>query len=833
MKVTFNWLKQYVEFGWSPEELAERLTMLGMEVESMQKLPGEFDGVVVAQVLTKEKHPNADKLTVCRVFDGKTERQIVCGATNFNTGDKVPLILPGYALPPRPGQTEPVTIKASKIRGIESHGMMCSGLELGLSEDGSGLMILPPDAPVGQPLAEFLGRTPPDVVYDLEITPNRPDLNSVVGIAREIAALTGNKLRMPEVNVVETTVPVETLVSVQIEAPELCPRYTARVIQGVKVGPSPAWLRTLLEKVGIRSINNVVDATNFVMMELGQPLHAFDYNLIARDRTGKPAIVVRRARPGEQFVTLDGQQHTLTDQMLLIADPEKPVALAGIMGGQNSEINERTVDVLIESAYFNPSNIRRTSKALGLRTDASYRFERGADIEISSWASLRCAQLILDTAGGQLAKGVVDVYPLKSERVQITLRHKKTNELLGITIPAEEQVRLLLALGLTEVSTSPAAGTRESTTFAVPSWRIDLKREVDLIEEIERLYGVEKVPPTPPRGAIGSNPFDAVYDQIVEAKRILAGLGLDEAQGQTLVSSAACSLWRSELVELANPLSSEMNALRPSLIPGLLDILRHNVAHKNRDIALFEVGRVFSRTPDAAISAAGDNSATARAARMPFREQWRVAIALTGCRNPVFWSGEDREAKFDTYDLKGLVEEFLERFGLRGITYTRRAEPTELFIESATALLGGKLALGELGQLHPLLARRYDLRDPVLIAELNMELLLAHRDKTKTFKPLPVFPAIRRDVAMIVREEITHDAVLAAIKRAKPPHLEHVELFDVFRGGTVPPGHKSVAYAFTYRAPDRTLTDAEVNSLHQQLVTALKLHLGATIRDTQ
>ncbi|MCS7338185.1 MAG: phenylalanine--tRNA ligase subunit beta, partial [Verrucomicrobiae bacterium] len=281
MKVTFNWLKQYVEFGWSPEELAERLTMLGMEVESMQKLPGEFDGVVVAQVLTKEKHPNADKLTVCRVFDGKTERQIVCGATNFNPGDKVPLILPGYALPPRPGQTEPVTIKASKIRGIESHGMMCSGLELGLSEDGSGLMILPPDAPVGQPLAEFLGRTPPDVVYDLEITPNRPDLNSVVGIAREIAALTGNKLRMPEVNVVETTVPVETLVSVQIEAPELCPRYTARVIQGVKVGPSPAWLRTLLEKVGIRSINNVVDATNFVMMELGQPLHAFDYNLIA------------------------------------------------------------------------------------------------------------------------------------------------------------------------------------------------------------------------------------------------------------------------------------------------------------------------------------------------------------------------------------------------------------------------------------------------------------------------------------------------------------------------------------------------------------------------
>ncbi len=833
MKVTFNWLRQYVQFDWTPEELAERLTMLGMEVESMHKLAGEFEGVVVAQVLTKEKHPNADKLTVCRVFDGKTERQIVCGATNFNPGDKVPLILPGYSLPPRPGQPEPVTIKVGKIRGVESHGMMCSGLELGLSEDGSGLMILPPDAKVGQPLAEYLGRTVPDVVFDLEITPNRPDLNSVIGIAREIAAVAGSELRLPQLQVEETGQPVEELVAVQIEAPELCHRYTARVIRGVKVGPSPAWLRALLENVGVRSINNVVDATNFVMMEIGQPLHAFDYNLVAKGCDGRPTIVVRRAREGEAFVTLDGQQRTLTEQMLLIADPEKGIALAGVMGGQNSEISDRTTDVLIESAYFNPTNIRRTAKALGLRTDASYRFERGADIEVSPWASLRCAQLILQMAGGKLAKGIVDAYPIRPQPIKVTLRHQKTNELLGIEIQPDHQVNLLTRLGLTEVSTSPPAGAREATTFLVPSWRVDLKREVDLIEEVERLYGVEKVPPAIPRGALGSNPFDAVYDQISQARRILAGLGLDEAQGQTLVSRAQCRFWASELVELSNPLSAEMDVLRPSLLPGLLNILRHNVTRKNPDVALFEIGRVFSRLPPA--QAAGpDKKSGARAHNHAgVREQWRVGIALTGRRSPLFWTGEERNANFDIYDLKGFVEEFLERFGLRGAVYTKQAEPSEFFLECASITLGGKVALGALGQLQPGLAKQYDLRDAVLLAELNLELLLAHRDPTRTFRPLPQFPAIRRDVAMIVPEHITHEIVLSVVRQTKPPHLEQVELFDVFRGCSVPPGHKSMAYAFTYRASERTLTDAEVNAIHQQVVTVLKLKLGATIREAQ
>ncbi|MBI3191588.1 MAG: phenylalanine--tRNA ligase subunit beta, partial [Pedosphaera parvula] len=418
MKVTLNWLKQYVEFDWSPEQLAERLTMLGLEVEGVHKVAGEFEGIVVAQVLTRDKVPASDKLSICKVNDGKGERTIICGAQNHQPGDKVALILPNFALPLKPGDKEPFVIKERKVFGITSQGMMCSPKELGLAGDAEGLLILRPDAQIGQPFAEYLGRAGGDVVYDLEITPNRPDWNSVIGIAREIAALTGNALKLPDPSSSQppvSNVRVEDLVSVRLEDPELCPRYTARVIRGVKIGPSPDWLRSALEKVGVRSISNVVDVTNYVMLETGQPLHAFDYHLIARqgaagvspaDQTasGKPTIVIRRAQPGELFITLDDQKRTLTSENLLIADEQKGIALAGVMGGQNTEINERTVDVLLESAYFSPTNIRRTSKALGLRTESSYRFERGADIGICDYASRRAAQLILETAGGELAE---------------------------------------------------------------------------------------------------------------------------------------------------------------------------------------------------------------------------------------------------------------------------------------------------------------------------------------------------------------------------------------------------------------------------------------------
>jgi phenylalanyl-tRNA synthetase beta chain len=869
MKVTFNWLKQYVDFDWSPEELTERLTMLGLEAESVQKIGGEFEGIVIAQILTKDKVPGSDKLSVCKVNDGKGERTIICGAQNHNVGDKVPLILPNFALPLKSGEKEPFVIKERKVFGITSHGMMCSPQELGLPDKVDGLLILPKDAPIGKSFSEYLGRAGGDVIYDLEITPNRPDWNSVIGIAREIAAVTGNKLKMPDLNVAQPSrlagaggtpaLRCEELVSVRIEDAELCPRYTARIVKGVKIGPSPDWLRSTLERVGIRSINNVVDVTNYVMLESGQPLHAFDYYLISRSSGResaqikseptdvgcyKPTIVVRRAAAGEKFKTLDNVERTLTNEMLLIADQQKGIALAGVMGGQNTEINEKTVDVLIESAYFSPTNIRRTSKALGLRSESSYRFERGADIGICDWASQRAAKLILETAGGQLAEGVVDAYPKPAEPKQVTLRHHKVNELLGIALKPEECEFYLGQLGLKMVNRKArpvgAGGSPEPVTFQIPTFRVDLKREVDLIEEIARLHGVEKIPATPPRGAIGANEFDSVHDQIAEARRILCGLGLYEAQGQTLISSSECGMRNAESVMLANPLSSDMDVLRPSLLPGLIHSLRHNVSRRDYDMALFEIGHAFQNIAQTSSSAgsagvspggAAGSRANPQAGSPRYVEERRVAIALTGQRALNFWNGAERDAKYDAYDLKGLVEEFLEQFGVRGVTFGQRTESTALFLESATIALGGKLPLGDMGRLSPVLAKRYDLRDAVFLAELSLDQLLARRNPVKSFKPLPQFPAIRRDVAMLVPEATTHEAVLQTVRKAKPANLEGVELFDVFRGKNVPEGQKSLAYAFTYRSPEKTLTDAEVNAAHAKVVEAFKTQLKATVRE--
>jgi phenylalanyl-tRNA synthetase beta chain len=811
MKVTLNWLKQYVDFDWSPEELTERLTLLGLEVEGVTHLKGDFEGVVVAQVITRDKHPNADKLSVCRVADGKGERQIVCGAQNFQAGDKVPLILPGASLPPKPGDKESFTIKVGKIRGVESHGMMCSPTELGLPDVVDGLLILPADAKVGQPLAEHLGRSGSDVVYDLEITPNRPDLNSLIGIAREIAALTGNPLRIPA-NTHEFPSSGTAPVAVRVEAADLCPRYTAQVLRGVKVGPSPDWLRSALEKVGLRSINNVVDVSNYVMLETGQPLHTFDLHLIAKSAAdaGVPTLVIRRATEGEAFTTLDGKAHQLKSETLLIADTEKGIALAGVMGGQNTEIRDTTTDVLIESAYFTPTHVRRTSKSLGLRTDASYRYERGADPEASAAAGRRCAELILATAGGRVDGPLVDVRPAALEVKTVTLRHDRSTALLGIEIPVADQTGMLVRLGL---SVDAEGSNETSTRFRIPSWRVDLKREADLVEEVARLYGVDRIPSTTPRRASGSHPFDAMYDQLAEIRRVVASLGLNEAQGQTLISDESARWITPEPVLLANPLSSDMNALRPSLLPGLIDSLSNNLTRRNGDVQLFEVGRVFTKSGDTV------------------REGWRLAFAMTGARNPQFWSGADRDATCDLSDLKGVVEEVIEFLGLRGVVVTRRTEVTPLWVESATLSLGGKLPLGQMGQMQPVLAKRRELRDTVLLAELDLDVLLARRNSAKSFKPLPQFPSVRRDVAMIVPESVTHDAVLGVVRQLKPANLESIEPFDLFRGRHVPAGQKSLAYALTYRAADRTLREEDVSPVHSKLVAGFQQTLGAVMRE--
>ena len=797
MKISYNWLKEYVAFDWSPQQLAERLTMCGIEVEDIEQIGACLDKIVVAQILSSDKHPNADRLSVCRVTDGTAERQIVCGAKNYQVGDKVPLALPGAVMP---GDFK---IKVGKLRGVESQGMMCSQKELGLPEDVDGLLILDPATRLGAPISEVLGGG--DTVYDLEITPNRPDLLSIIGIAREVSALTGNPVKLPVVNFTEEGEPVETLAKVRVEASDLCPRYTARVVRGVKIGPSPAWLKTLLEKLGIRSINNVVDVTNFVLLESGHPLHAFDYDLLAGHE-----IVVRRAQAGEHLMTLDDKDRALDEQMLVIADAQKGVALAGVMGGRQSEINDGTVDVLLESAYFLPVNIRKTSKRSGLSSESSYRFERGADAGICDWASRRAIALIQQLAGGQVARGVIDTLSTPVEPRRIACRFSRVNQLIGVDVPADAVKRALTNLGLTVTSESA-----DRIEVSVPSFRVDLQREVDLIEEVGRIHGLDKIPSVISRAEPAISKFDVAYDRLNLVRQVLNGVGFEEAVNQTLSAPSTAALTPlspdQSLVRLQNPLNEDLSILRPGLLPGLLQNLRTNVARQTLDARLFEIGRVF-----------------AAQAGKP-QERRSLALVATGGRAPGAWEAGALAAKADYYDLKGAVEALLVRLKVAAVEFVPQEAAAGVFAQSAVVKAGGR-TLGEIGVLQEKLGREFDLRDPVALAELDLDEVLALARWNKAYRPLPQHPSIQRDVALVVDVAVTHEQVMAVFSRCRKNLVESVKLFDIFSGKTIPSGKKSMAYSLMYRAADRTLTDAEVNKTHEEIVGKLKTELQCEVR---
>jgi len=838
MKFTYNWLKEYVAFDWTPEQLAERLTMAGIEVERVEKIGGSFDGVVVAQILASEKHPNADRLSVCRVNDGKGERQIVCGAKNYKVGDKVPLATPGTKLP------NGITIKESKLRDVLSQGMLCSTTELGLGKEADGLMILSPDAPIGKPFGEFLGGS--DVMFDVEITPNRPDWLSVIGIAREIAALTGGQICFPKVeqasslfinpaqkDKLEACPTIEALTSIQVDAPDLCPRYVARVIRGVKIAPSPDWLKTKLERVGLRPINNVVDVTNFVMLEIGQPLHAFDYNLLEGH-----GIVVRRAA-NEKMTLIDGSEHQLSNEMLVIADAKKPVALAGIMGGKHSEISDKTTDVLLESAYFEPRNIRATSKKLGVSSDSSYRFERGADIGICDWASQRAAALIQQLAGGQICRGAVDTLAKPVAKRRVSIRFDKINRMMGVEVASAQAQQFLNGLGLSVVEQNAQQCVAE-----IPTFRVDIEREEDLVEEVCRIYGVDKIAPAAPSAKPSVSEYDETVDAYNDVRRMMMGLGFSEAINQTLIERStgteayaakstggdACAT-----IKLQNALAADQTVLRSSLLTGLLGNLRVNVSRRNDDVKLFEIGRVFASDGGKPV------------------EVTMLALAATGRQAPLYWEGAERDEKTNFFVVKGAVEELAAQLGVEGLEFVSSLSETGgtrsvasdvssrsrqsvtlhgggLLAQSANIQLRNK-AVGVCGLVSPVVARQFDLRDAAYVAELQLDALLAATANSKRYEPLPMFPAIKRDVAMIVDESVTHAQVMTVVREFRNKLLVQTDLFDVFRGKNIPEKKKSVAYSMTYRAAERTLTDDEVNKLHEKLKQVLKEKLGGEIRE--
>ena len=816
MNVTLNWLKNYIDFEFSPSELADRLTMLGVEVESVKRLGDELEGVVVGNVGSIKPHPNADKLVLCQVDIGESEElQIVCGAPNVREGMLAPVATIGATLPIG------LTIKRAKLRGETSHGMLCSEKELGLSaqlasaynmaEDAAGLMELPTDTPLGTSLSEVLGLD--DVVFELEITPNRPDCLSLIGVAREIRAETGNALKLPQVDFNENETDIRELTSVTIEAPDLCPRYAARVIQDVKVGESPAWLQQRLESVGVGVINNIVDITNFVLMEYGQPLHAFDYHKLTENR-----IVVRRAAAGENITTLDEIDRELTSDMLVIADAEKPVALAGIMGGYDSEITETTSDVLLESAYFNPSSIRATTKALGVSTEASYRFERGADPGIVLAALDRAAQLITEFAGGTICKGIIDVYPGsppvtgkggEQPLTEIQLRPERVNFILGTTIDTSEMVQILSNLGF------DLKANGENYQVTVPTFRSDITREIDLIEEIARVYGYDNIPTTLPKGDIpvpAPNPSTEVRKRI---KHFLLASGMMEAINYSFCAPNCFDKIRLNAddplrctLKLQNPLSPEMSVLRTTLLPSLLDNAQRNRNHQIDTIALFEIGSVFIHNGEQ-------------------KEPERVTGILAGQVGDGVYSNPYREPDF--YDIKGLVEGILEVCGIVDYTLEKTDAPTFHPGRNA-AVLSSNEQIGIFGEAHPEVLENYDLPYKAYLFDFDMEALVDAAIFAKRFEPIPVYPKVERDLAIVVDKEILSDMPTGLIYATGGELVESVRLFDVYEGEQVPEGKKSLAYAITYHSATETLTDKAVNALHDKVVKRLNQELGAELR---
>jgi phenylalanyl-tRNA synthetase beta chain len=807
MKFSVNWLREFVDLPNNPEDIAELLTRAGIETKHIETRGANVDNVIVSKITASSRHPNADRLTVCEVDDGSgTKRQIVCGATNYKAGDKVPLALPGAKLP---NGTE---IRKSKLRGVESEGMLCSPIELGLGEDASGLLILSPEAKVGAPIADLF---PADTILDVEITPNRGDLLSHFGLAREISALSGSSFRGPNAFGVEEprsgterkapgSLDFARDDGVKITATRECPFFSLRKIDNVKVGPSPQWLRSKIESVGIRSINNIVDVSNFVMLELGQPTHAFDADKLKGD------INVRLARDGEKFLALDGKTYSLKPDNCVIADQERAVGIGGVMGGEETGVTDSTKNILLEAAYFLPASIRRTARDLNLPSDASYRFERGVDPDMVLRASQRAAELMGEIADGTPAKDIHVAGELPADPADVSLSYEKCSRVIGVAVDPKIVDEILTRFGLQKTAgtrlrdaTARQANKNESgsATWKIPSYRRDLQRDVDLIEEVLRAYGIDKIPGRTRGRFMPTSDADRSHDfETLSLRERLSGSGLSEVRTSKLISRSAMA--SDKAIELRNPLSEDHVALRPNLISGLLDVLERNIRAGAESISIFEIGRVF-------IPPAG-------------KEERHLAILLAGnVASAANWRSETRRT-FDMLDLKGVLESVVPNLSLR-------AEKSADFA-LAVDICSGDMRIGSGGQL---LANKSSASNSVVVAELDVDGLPTSGSANK-FRELDRYPAITRDIAMIVPDKLTHAEILRVIENPSEPLLESVQLFDLFEGveQTDPTASgKSLAYRLTYRAKNRTLTNEAVTAAHAKIRERLKRELGVTLRE--
>ena len=816
MLISQHWLKELVDFTCSPEELERILTMLGLEVEKIER-PGEkLKGFVVGEVLTKEKHPNADKLSVCTVAVGEgVVNTIVCGAPNVAAGQKVPVAL-GGAVVPNGG----FTIEKRKLRGVESNGMICSKSELGLSDESDGIWELPSDAPVGESLAAYLGVD--DVIYDISITPNRSDCLSHLGIAREIAAYFNVPLRKPVANVKEDASGVlgvvQDQITVRIEDADGCHRFAGRVVRGVKIGESPKWLKDRITACGLRSINNVVDITNYVMLECGKPIHGFDLDTIA----GK-TLIIKKAQDGEKFTTLDSKERTLDASMVMVADEEKNSALGGVMGGLHSEITDATVNVLIESAYFKPSSIRRTAKKLGITSDAAYRFERGVDMETVVFAADRAAQLIQEVAGGQIASGVVDVYPTQHPEKQATVRYARANTLIGKEILASEQRSLLERLGFLVVKHDDV-----SATYRIPSYRIDVETETDCIEEIARLHGYDNIAPAlVSRVNLSGEQTPKRYTPlpfVEELSAFFRANGFVDIVTQNMIDPKSAAMFTQTPVRIANPLGEELSCMRPSLLPSMLRTLERNHRYGQKNLRLAECGAVFHAVPHTEATFIGG----------VLEERHFVATLTGSIQASKAWDAPERQVDF--YDAKGLLESLVAVCRLENaiIQPASNLPAYPLFSANTVELVVAGKSIGCSGEIAPAALKAFDIGMSVVACVVNISALSEATTRVRKYAAVSPFPTVARDLAFVLDASVDAGSVESLITKHGGQYLRRVRVFDVFAGKpaqqALGEGKKSVAFALEFNSHEKTLEDAEVESAVSAIVKNVEASLGAALR---
>ena len=850
IKVPLSWLREYIEITVTPQELSEGLTLAGIEVERLEVIGAEWDKVVVGRIATLDRHPNADRLWVTQVeYGGDAPQQVVTGAQNLEIGALVPLAFPGAVLiDGHSDSRQKLTLKAGKLRGIDSNGMVCSALELGISDEHEGILILPPDLPLGAPLQAVLG----DVVLEIDIKPNLGRVMSMVGLAREVAAIFGGTVHGPDTGWQADGPPAAELIDVRIEAPDLCSRYSAGLIRGVQIGPAPDWMQRRITLAGMRPVNNVVDITNYVMLELGQPLHAFDYSTM----DGRQ-VIVRRARPGEQLTTLDHEVRTLDAQTLAIADAHKAVGLAGVMGGADSEVTAATRDILLESANFHPLNIRRTARLLHLPSEAASRFERVVDQQLTVPALQRAAELMRRYAGGTIAAGCVDRFPAPNPPLTIALAPREVERLLGIPVPAGEIATMLRRLQFT-VAVPPEAESDPAVplTVGVPSYRNDVTIPADLAEEVARMIGYDRIPETLLDGGLPGQYVNYAYRNRERIRDLLVACGLDEIIAYSPISSAAlarlgspapdaAAKWRYTAfdesrppIRIANPISSEQDLMRPVLLPGLLTALRTNLRHAAR-VYLFEVGNVYWTASAAEIAARQAAAADAQRpplvageAEMPV-EPRRLGGILTGPRAPRgrFAPAEAPAEATDFFDAKGVLETLLGQLRVAGVTFEAGSAPWYHPGRTAIVVRDGAV-LGVVGELHPRVLAAWELEGRRVYAfDLDLDALLAAIPERGGYRAISRYPAVTQDLALIVPDTVPAARVAALLRETGGKLLTEVTLFDLYTGAPVPTGHRSLAYSLTFQALDRTLSEDEVSKLVTRIAARLQRELGAQRRE--